>query len=269
MINHAAGKSSSGWFAGKTVLITGATSGIGRAMVKQLATWGSHLLLCGRDEKAMQALEDEIKKDGGKVLAVYLSDLTDEARVKNLSERIAAEHHVDVLINNAGFGDMNDFALMLEEKVTAMMAVNMQAMAIFCRRFFPEMQKRSGTGILNVGSVASFFPTPHSALYGATKHFVLGLTDALHEEARGSGVHVTGLYPGKTLTRFIERATDGKVAQWDKAATPEDVALAGLKGLSENRVRVIPGRDNQMKVLVSRLLPIELLLKKTGENTPH
>lgn len=256
------------WYKGKTVLVTGASSGIGREMVRWLGRFGSSLLLSGRDRGALQALADEIKSRGGRVTDIYLVDLAEEKAVNDLCGGVVKHHPVDILINNAGFGDMADFSGIKEETYRSMMEVNMRAVVSLCRCFLPEMLNRSGTGILNVGSVASFFPTPHSALYGATKHFILGFTDALHEEVRAKGVHVTGLYPGKTMTRFIARATSGKVPQWDSAALPEQVAWQGLKGLSENQVRVIPGVDNQLKVWVSRLLPIEMLLKKTGQNSP-
>jgi len=258
----------SGWFSGKTVLLTGATSGIGREMAKILAKNGSKLILCGRDEGAMQSLKAELVAYSSQILDEYLVDLQNLTAVRDLCGCVRNHYEVDILVNNAGFGFMSDFADMSSAKIEEMMAVNVNAVVLLCQEFVEVLKQKPGRGILNVGSVASFFPTPHSSLYGATKHFILGLTDALHAELLSSGVHVTGVYPGKTLTRFIERASGGKTRQWDAALSPETVALEGLRGLSLNRVRVIPGLANQIKVMIARLLPVEILLRQTGARSP-
>jgi short-subunit dehydrogenase len=156
---------------------------------------------------------------------------------------------------------------MNKDKVDSMQQVNISAVVDLCRHFFAGMKEKTGCGILNVGSVASFFPTPGSALYGATKHFILGFTDAIHEEMRSFGVHVTGVYPGKTKSRFLERATEGKKKDWEQAMNPESVAELALKALSENRIRVIPGFSNRIKVFIASVMPMSLLLKKSYSNS--
>ncbi len=138
----------------------------------------------------------------------------------------------------------------------------MSAVVTLCYEFLPRMIAKSKGGILNVGSVASFFATPGSALYTATKHFILGFTDALHREVLPFGVHVTGVYPGHTHTRFIEQATEGRVKNWRNAMKPVCVAVQALKGLSENKLRVIPGFGNKMRVIASHYLPASLILEK-------
>jgi short-subunit dehydrogenase len=250
------------WYQGKIVLLTGATSGIGREMARILAGCGSRLILCGRNPEALAALKNELGPQGNQAaLETYCLDLENGEEVRELCRSLQVRDPVDVLINNAGFGYMGDFVSMPEETGLAMLKVNMDAVVLLCRSFLPLMKDRPGTGVLNVGSVVSFYTIPGSAVYAATKHFIIGLTDALHQEMLPYGVHVTGLYPGRTHSRFLSRATNGALQQWHRAADPEDVAWIGLKGLTENKVRVLTDWPNAAKAFVARLVPIRFFLK--------
>lgn len=253
------------WFTGKTVMVTGATSGIGREIARLLACYGSRLLLCGRDKGAMDMLVSELGSDS--VKEYFLVDFSNNESLQEAISNINKKHEIDILINNAGFGCINDFCNMPQELIHTLNSVNMLAVIEFCRAFVPKMQKRQGTGVLNVGSTASFFATPGSALYGATKHFILGFTDALHQEMLSKGVHVTGIYPGNTESRFLERSTGGKLKGWEKAMSPRIVAEMALEGLSKNKIRIIPGYGNKVKILASRVLPVSILLNKVYTNT--
>jgi len=255
------------WFSGKTALVTGATSGIGREIARCLNCYNSRVLLCGRDEVAMKSLQEELNASSAFAAEAFPADLSDKDSVRELITKVSGSHEVDILVNNAGFGDVDDFYLMNKDKVHSMQQVNISAVVDLCRYFLAGMKEKAGSGILNVGSVASFFPTPGSALYGATKHFILGFTDAIHEEMRSFGVHVTGVYPGKTKSRFLERATEGKKKDWGQAMEPESVAELALKALSENRIRVIPGFSNRLKVFIASVMPTSLLLKKSYINS--
>jgi len=250
------------WFSGKTALVTGATSGIGTEIAKQLALYGSRVLVCGRDRSEMDSLLKELNLISNGYSEGFIADLSDKNSRQELIAKINDKREIDILINNAGFGYMNDFYLMPENLINSMQEVNMAAVVDFCQAFMPKMAEKSQGGILNVGSVASFFATPGSALYGATKHFVLGFTDALHQEMLCSGVHVTGVYPGHTHTRFISRATAGKTENWHKAMSPVLVAKLALEGLSKNKMRVVPGLGNKIRVLAAYLLPASMILKK-------
>lgn len=247
------------WFSGKTVIVTGATSGIGREIARKLAVYGANLLLCGRDRDVMRNFVEELKADSGSVLDYYLVDFSNKELLRKMIVEVKLKHDVDVLINNAAFGHMEEFHEMQDELISSMLNVNMNAMVDLCRAFIPDMIKKSSAGVLNIGSVASFFATPGSALYGATKHFVLGFTDALHKEVFQFGVNVTGVYPGHTHSRFIERASKGKKERWDKGMEPDVVAEQSLEGLSRNRIRVIPGVTNKLRVLVSKFLPVSVI----------
>lgn len=251
-----------GWFSGKTALITGATSGIGREFARLLASYGCRILACGRNKKEMKLLLEELNKDSDVLSEGFISDLSDRDARRKLIKKISKNHEVDFLVNNAGFGHIGEFYLMPGELVDSMREVNMSAVVDFCWEFLPKMMKKHQGGILNVGSTASFFGTPGSSLYGATKHFILGFTDALHQEALSFGVHVSGVYPGHTHSRFVERATAGKMAKWDKGMSPACVAEAALKGLSRNRIRIIPGFYNKILFFAAKILPISFILKK-------
>ncbi|MFA5260411.1 MAG: SDR family NAD(P)-dependent oxidoreductase [Candidatus Omnitrophota bacterium] len=250
------------WYQDKTVLLTGATAGIGREMARILAGCGSRLILCGRNQEALAALKTELEKSGRKpVLDGYCFDLESGEGIRDMCRCVQTRYQVDILINNAGFGYMGDFVSMPEDNALAMMKVNMDAVVILCRSFLPLMKGRPGTGVLSVGSVVSFYTIPGSAVYAATKHFILGLTDALHQEMLPFGVNVTGLYPGRTHSRFLSRATGGALQRWHAASAPEDVARIGLKGLTENKVRVLTDWPNIVKVFLARLAPIRFFLK--------
>jgi len=252
------------WFTDKTVLVTGATSGIGEEIVKQLSFCRTKLLLCGRNKEAMDLLEVEIKKNTCQVAESFLLNFSSNESLKELIAQIQKTYEIDILVNNAGIGHLSDFSVMSEDQIHTMVNLNIVAIMQLCRAFIPQLQK--GNGILNVGSVASFFPTPGSALYGATKRFLLSFTDALHWEMLSSGVHVTGVYPGNTHSRFLERSTGGKVKKWQKAMSPVVVAEKALAGLSKNKMRVIPGYMNKLKTLAPVILPNTILLNKLYKN---
>ncbi len=252
------------WFTDKTVLVTGATSGIGEEIVKQLSFCRTKLLLCGRNKEAMDLLEVEIKGSTCQVAESFLLNFSSNESLKELIAQIQKTYEIDILVNNAGIGHLSDFSVMPEDQIHTMVNLNIVAIMQLCRAFIPQLQK--GNGILNVGSVASFFPTPGSALYGATKRFLLSFTDALHWEMLSSGVHVTGVYPGNTHSRFLERSTGGKVKKWQKAMSPVVVAEKALAGLSKNKMRVIPGYMNKLKTLAPVILPNTILLNKLYKN---
>ncbi len=246
----------------KTALVTGATSGIGREIAKQLVSFGSNVLVCGRDKEAMDSLLKELNSISSSLAKGFLVDFSNKESLEGLIAKVSKDYDVDILINSAGFGYMGDFYLMPKEKAYSMQEVNISAVVVLCRSFLPRMVEKSWGGILNVGSVASFFATPGSALYGATKHFIVGFTDALHQEMLHLGVHVTGLYPGHTESSFAERATEGKLKRWKKAMSAELVAVLALKGLSENKIKVVPGFGNKMRVFAAAILPASIVSRK-------
>ncbi|HBR14559.1 MAG TPA: hypothetical protein DD723_03315 [Candidatus Omnitrophica bacterium] len=257
------------WYAGKSALVTGATSGIGREMARLLIRYGARVVFCGREETALKSLDEELKTQSTIPPEGFCVDLSQPDSLKSFIHKIRQKYTIDILVNNAGLGYMGDFCNMPEKMLLSLQDVNMAAVVRLCHAFSSDMKERPGTGILNVGSVASFFPTPGSALYGATKHFILGFTDALHQEMAPFQVHVSGVYPGKTASRFLERATEGRLKVWEKSSRPEDVARLGLQGLMKNKIRTIPGLDNQIKVLMASVLPVSFTLRKMAARHPR
>lgn len=251
------------WYAGKTVLVTGATSGIGRIFALELARRGARVVATGRNREALAALVEEIEAAGGPGAASVAADLGRPEAVSTLIREVMEHHPPDILVNNAGFGHTGPFEEMSEADLAEMAQVNSVGLAALCRGFLPGMADRAGTGILNVGSIASFFPTPGSALYGASKAFVLSFTDALHQEMKGRGVHICGVYPGHVHTGFLDRSTAGRNPVWSSAMQPIDVVLPALSGLAANRMRVVPGLGTRIKRMIAAVAPVSLLMLKS------
>ena len=159
------------------------------------------------------------------------------------------------MINNAGFGLVGPFADQPADRALEMVDLNVRALTELCRVVLPGMLERRRGFILNVASTAAFQAGPYSAVYYATKAYVLSLSEALHEEAKGRDVHVTALCPGPTATEFFDVAgsPDGRLAKM--ATDPKAVVAAGLHGLANNKAIVIPGRSNRAGAFMSRLLP--------------
>ena len=190
---------------GRTVLVTGASSGIGEAMARQLALRKARLVLTARSEDKLRALAGEFRRLGADA-AVYAHDLGQPGAAAALWDRLDEDHRPDVLINNAGFGEVGRFVTNAPDEVEGMITLNATALAVLTRLALPEMLRRGFGGVLNVASTAAFVPAPYFAVYAATKAFVLSFSEALHAECDGTGVAVSCLCPGATRTGFGERA---------------------------------------------------------------
>jgi len=252
------------WFKNKKAFVTGGTSGIGLEMAKLLVSWECSVIVSGRDEKRLSRALDCLNSIRPHSASGLTADLSTSAGRNQTIQHLKEHGPIDLLINNAGFGVMEPFASMPASQISDMIETNITAVTELTYALIPLMKGRAGCGILNLGSVASFFPTPGSALYGATKFFIRGFSDALHAELKPLGIHVTGLFPGKTLTGFLARATTGKCAQWQAAMQPGVVAQAGLGGLMNNRLHVVCSLTDRIMILASSWLPTEILLSLTG-----
>ena len=212
---------------GQTVLVTGASSGIGEAMARQLAFQQARLLLTARSEDKLNALADEFRRAGAEV-DVLAHDLGEAGATQTLYDRITeAGHEVDVLINNAGFGYVGAFAQQDAASVEGMATLNMTNLTVLTRLFLPAMLARGRGGVRNVASTASYQPIPLMSVYAATKAYVRSFSEALAAEVGGTGVAVTCLCPGPTATAFADEA--GMNAKFFRVAEPpETVAAVGL-----------------------------------------
>ena len=242
-------------------LITGASAGLGVDFARQLSAQGRRLLLVARRKDRIDALATEL----GNARAVAI-DLSEAGAAGRLMADLAANgEHVDLLVNNAGFGLTGRFGALDAKRQRQMIDLNCGVLVELAHAVLPGMIERGSGAILNVASTAAFQPGPGMAVYFATKAFVLSFSEALHEEVRKDGVTVTALCPGPTATEFGEVAGFGGNAAIDKlSATSADVVRAGLDGLARRKAVVIPGLINKAGAQGHRLLPRSLLRKIAG-----
>ena len=191
----------------ETVLITGASSGIGLELAKCFAAEKSRLVLVARNAAALEALAAELRREHQIEAHVLTADLAKPDAARDVFEQAGrAGFSVDVLVNNAGFGLHGSFTELPLPRQLEIIHVNITALVALTGLFLPGMVQRQRGGILNVGSVAGFMPGPHMAIYFATKAFVQSFIEALNEELRGSGVAVSVLCPGPTKPNFSQVA---------------------------------------------------------------
>lgn len=222
----------------KRVWITGAGSGIGAEVARQLAQRGAVPILTGRNVEKLQAASAAI---GGNP-AIYRLDVTDNAQVREVAGRIIEEHGgVDVLLNNAGFGMFERFDDAPLEHFEAMMDTNYMGIVRCTQAVLPHMRKRGTGQIVNVASIAGKLGTPKSTGYSASKHAVLGLTNALRLELKGTGIAVSAVNPGPIDTPFFEKADpDGNYVRnvsWFMM-TPERVAREIVKVIDKRKPEI-------------------------------
>ena len=233
-------------------LITGASAGLGVEFARICAERGDEVALVARRRDRLEALAKEL---GGKV-HIFAADLSQPDAGASLINAVEAEGlTVDTLINNAGFGGGGRFEKVDLDRQRQMIDLNVRTLTELSRLVLTAMLERKRGAILNVASTAAFVPGPGSAVYFATKAYVLSFTEALHQELNGSGVKVSALCPGATATEFgVAAGYKGKQLERFKA-DPRAVAQAGLDGLEANKAIVIPGFGNKATAQVGRFLP--------------
>lgn len=239
-------------------LVTGASAGLGVDFARQLSRSGARLVLVARRKERLEALADEL----GNARAAAI-DLSLPGAARQVMADVAAHgEHVDLLVNNAGFGLVGAFAKLDGARQRQMIDLNCGLLTELTHAVLPGMLERKRGGILNVASTAAFQPGPYSAVYYATKAFVLSFTEALHEELKDSGIHVTALCPGPTRTEFFEAAGYRGESMLEKMAMASaPVAAAGLAGLERNDAIAIPGVMNKVGAQSMRVLPRALVRK--------
>jgi uncharacterized protein len=254
----------------ETVLITGASSGIGLELAKCFAADGSRLILVARNQAALEKLAADLRiADTAIILPADLS--LPEAPQQIFDKLTAQKISVDVLVNNAGFGLHGQFQDLPLPRQLEIIKVNVNALVELTGLFLPAMIQRRAGGILNVGSVAGFIPGPGLAIYYASKAFVQSFSEALAEELDGSGISVAVLCPGPTETNFgaVARGQKSRPIQTRKMSA-EAVARTGYFAFRSRKVVSVPGFQNQVLVFLPRLLPrrtIRRVVKKYNKLT--
>jgi short-subunit dehydrogenase len=254
-----------------TSLVTGASSGIGAEIARELARRGHGVTLMARREDRLRALADELQKAHGVRAEVIGCDVADvEARARAAREIEERGLAVEVLVNNAGFGSAGAFQDLDQEKELAMVRTNVEAVLAFCGMYVPAMVERGRGAVLNVASTAAFQPLPRQATYAASKAFVLSFTDGLHADLHGTGVTATALCPGPVPTEFGEAAgIDGELFEVPGAAkSPGQVAKMAVNGLAKGRRVVVPGLANRLGAVAGHYTPRSIVLPLLGRFYP-
>ncbi|MGI8432291.1 MAG: SDR family NAD(P)-dependent oxidoreductase [Chthoniobacterales bacterium] len=247
-------------------LITGASAGIGREFARQLAADAELLVLVARRVERLEELRDELKSAYPNLrVEIRPADLAQESDVRALSDWVEREQlAIDLLVNNAGLGDLGAFVNADAEKLDQMMLVNMVGLTRMTRGLLPAMVTAGRGHVLNVSSSASFLPVANFAVYAATKAYVTSLSEALRGEVRGCGVGVTALCPGPVRTEFTEVArrsteNDTELGPEFIYVSVEEVVAAGLRGVAHDRALVIPGWAMKAGMAIVRLTPRAVL----------
>ncbi len=247
----------------RTALVTGASSGIGEAMVEILDAAGVATVVVARRADRLEALAERLM-----LVEVLAADLTTNDGVEAVGRRIAdVDRPIDLVVNNAGFGTSGDFHTLDVSRLTDEIDLNVRALTQLSHVALTTMVPRERGWLLNVSSVVGFQPAPTLAAYAATKAYVTSLTESLHEEMRAHGVNVSALCPGLTRTEFQsvsniagdESAYPGFV--W---ADAQDVARYGLESVTKNRAVAVPGTLYKALVAGSALTPRPIARRLAG-----
>ena len=241
------------------VLITGASSGLGKSYAKHYAEIDHDLILVARREKLLKEIASDLSKRYGCSITCIKQDLSTPNSAQKLFSKIKLKKIVpDIVINNAGFGKWAPFLDTNEKVNTQMMLLNMNTLSDMCYLFGNAMKKRKSGTIINIASVAGFVPGPFASLYFATKAFVLSLSQGLHQELKKHGIHVMAVCPGPTKTEFFDVAASKQKRLSDESSNlmeVEQVVKGTLKACKSKKVVYIPGFINNL-VQLAPLTPL-------------
>ena len=266
-------------YKGKLALVTGASTGIGYAIAKELARRGANLILSAtaRSEDKLHELSSEIK-DLGSECHIFLEDLSRLNSGRSLYDQIKLQNlHVDLLINNAGYGRWGTFHEVEMEDYADMIQLNITSLSELSHLFIPDMISVGEGGVINVGSVASLTPVPYSSVYAATKAYVLSLSEGLRYEYRNSNIRIMALLPGATVSNFGQVATaksdklrerlnkrSKRSAAGTVFQTSHEVAVECLDGFTKDKQFIIPGKGNRRTALITKFMPRTKVLNTVG-----
>jgi short-subunit dehydrogenase len=241
----------------KWALLTGASGGIGLEIARLLAQDGYSLILVARNELGLRKISDEFQSRYKVKCSVVAADLSDRSQVDEVGQRILSQGIVpEILVNNAGFGSFGEFAKLPLKTELQMVDLNISALVQLTHLFLPTMLKAKRGRILNVASTAAFQPGPYMSTYYATKAFVLSFSEALSEELRHSGVTVTTLCPGPTVSNF-QKAAGMELSGLKrlKFETSEQVARIGVRALAKGQRIAVSGCVNRLMVFFVPYIP--------------
>lgn len=242
-----------------TVVITGASSGIGTELAKGLARRGFPLMLVARRRERLDELAEKLRESDKVDVEVLPLDLGKAESRLQLVERLSADP-IAGLCNSAGFGTSGRFYELPAERQSEEVTLNALALMEFTRAVLPGMVDRGAGAVLNIASIAGFQPLPYMAVYSASKAFVLTFSEAVQEELHGTGVSVTALCPGPVPTEWAEIASAERFSVPLAQVSPEEVAEQAIRGMLSGKRGVVPGLVPKIATTAGRLLPRSVLL---------
>ncbi|MCK4662624.1 MAG: SDR family oxidoreductase [Bacteroidales bacterium] len=246
----------------KTALITGASSGIGYEFAKLLAKDNYNLILVARSEEKLNYLKNYSEAEYKISVKVIVKDLSKIASVDEIyNELVRKKIYIDILINNAGFGNFGKFSETNWQTEAEMIQLNILALTHLTKLFLKGMIERKRGKILNVASTGSFQPCPLMAVYGATKAYVLSFSEAIANELKGTGITVTALCPGPTETNFFKvgKFEESKIVKNKKLPSAEDVAKYGYNAMNKSKTVAIHGLMNKTLAFLVGFAPRNLV----------
>ena len=247
-------------------LVTGASSGIGAALARELARNGHDLVLSARSQAPMDALAEEVRKLGAAATVIQADLAAPDGAAALIAELATRGCEIEVLINNAGLGAFGRFDQIEPARNAEMLQVNIVALTELTHALLPAMRARRSGRIVLVASTASFLPCPHAAVYGATKAYVRSFGEALAQELRGSGVTVNVLCPGVTATKFFDVAgVTMSGVQARRMMSADGVARIGYAGMMRGERVTIAGIANRILAFAATHAPHFLTLPATAK----
>lgn len=255
---------------GKTALITGATSGIGRELTTLFAKDGYNLVLVARSGDSLRQIADEYEQQFGIKATTITQDLADSKAAEYIYEQTQQQGiTIDVLVNDAGMGEYGKFATETDlQKELDIVQINAVSLMHLTKLYLKDMVSRNEGKILMLGSEVSVVPNPMMAVYGATKAFIKSFSEAIRNELIDTNITITVLMPGATNTDFFQKAGAAhvKVADPAKTANPADVAKEGYDALMQGKDHVVAGWMNKARVAMAHILPDPLLAANMRKN---
>ncbi len=249
-----------------TALVTGASMGIGAAFARALAARKYDLVVVARSQDKLNALSNTLTRDYGVKVKVLVADLTVATAAQEVFDAVNSEDwQVDLLVNNAGFGDYAPFVTCDRAKQISMIQLNVLALTELTHLFLPSMIDRKSGSIINVASIAGLQSLPYLSVYAATKAFVVSFSESLWAEVKSSGVKVQALCPGSTESNFavvagMDKMMEGSTKEAPKIATAESVVQESLEALEQNEPIVVTGIGNKFVSAIGRFVPRKTLV---------
>jgi len=238
----------------QTALVTGASSGIGKAFAYELAQNGVNLVLTARSKDKLSQITTKLVSRFGVKVFYIVADLTDTDSCQRIYDELELQQiHIDLLINNAGVGKWSNFLDQNPESYNKMITLNINSLVLLTQLFLPNMLESKNGGIINIASTGALQPCPYIAVYCASKAFVLSFSESLYGEYIDKGVTVTAICPGNTQTNFQQTASaNTKGMSYD---SPEKVARESIEALLKKKNNKIIGFNNYIQSFIPRLLP--------------